>query len=1065
MSFIRKSVRNPVAANMLMWLLLAGGLVSAFAIPRELFPEFSVDYITVSVPYPGASPSDVEEGICLKIEERLEGLEGIDEIYSESREGIGVVSLKLFTDANVRKLLDEVKDEIEKIDFPVDAEDPTTVELTLRRQVINVVVAGEAPERTLKEIAEEVRDEINDLPEVSQVSVSGVREYEISVEVSERTLRRHNLTLGKVAEAIRQSSFDLPAGTIKTRAGEMSLRVVGQRYTAEQFKLIPILTRADGTVVRLGELGSVLESFEDVDIGAQFNGQPAAMVSVFKTADEDTIEIADAVKRYVRDKQAEMPEGIVLETWADMSKLINDRLNMLIRNGLQGLALVFLVLWLFLGLRLSFWVALGIPISLLGAILVLDLTGGTLNMMSMFALIMALGLIVDDAIVVGENVYSRIERGQPPQPAAIAGAKAVLLPVVGAVVTTWLAFVPLLFIPGVMGRFIGILPVTVILALGFSLLECLVILPPHLAHSLRPRGAGSGAGGRFLWTGRLRGRVDAGIRCLIDDYFMPVYHLATRMRYVTVAGAIGAAIVVGGAIAGGRVKVTGFPKADSDTVRASLILPAGTPISQTAQAARRITFAARKLNEQFRTSSGQPVVMRVYSLLGQQSGFGGASGANVAEVIVELLPAEDRGITSEELVAKWRENTGRIRAALSLTFGGTHGGPGGKQLEIRLLGRTIESVAAPVEAIKERLAKYPGVSDIEDDALPGKMEMKVRLKDGAEALGIDLKTLASQLRDAFYGNESLKLQRGRDEIKVMVRHPSAERRRLSDVEEMRVRTAAGAEVPFAEVADVRMARGYTTLRRVARSSAVTVTADVNEAVANAEEILADLERSGFFDELKASFPGTRIDLKGQRHDILESLDALKVWFPLALLCMYCVLAGIFKSYIQPAIIMVAIPFGIIGAVIGHWILGFDVTLLSMFGMVALTGIVVNDSLVLLDLVNRNIRAGGKVVESVAEAARRRFRPIILTTVTTVCGMAPLLAERSFQAQFLKPMVVAIAFGLSLATLLTLIVVPSLQLIGNDVRRVLRWILTGNWPSAEDVVRRDAETEDEPASAS
>ncbi len=1044
MTFIRKCVQNPVASNMLMLLILGGGLISSFVIPRELFPEFSLDMVTVTVPYPGASPSDVEEGICLKIEDRLTGLEGVKELSSTSREGYGIVTMELFAGADVRKVLDEVKSEVDKVDLPIEAEDPTTIEVTRRRPVIHIAVAGNAPERTLKELAEEVRDEINELPEVTQVEVSGVREYEISVEVHEETLRRHKLTLAKIALAIRRSSFDLPAGSVKASGGEMSIRVVGQRYTAREFAQIPVLTLRDGTVVRLGELASVLESFEDTDVGGQFNGEPAALVSVYKTANEDTIVITDAVKKYVAAKRERMPEGITLETWSDMSKPINSRLSLMIRNGIQGLVLVVLVLWLFLGLRLSIWVALGIPVSFMGAILVLNLTGGTLNLMTMFALIMALGLIVDDAIVVGESVHSRIERGELPHEAAIAGTKRVLLPVIGAVATTWLAFIPLLFIPGIMGRFIRFLPVVVILALAFSLIECIAILPSHLAHSLRRRNMSPASNDSF--AARMRVRIDKTIQNLIDNRFVPFFRLAAKYRYVTLSVAVGILIVVFGAIKGERIAVTVFPHADSDVLRGAITMPTGTAISETGEVARKVALAARQLNEQFASPNGQPVVEKVYSLLGQQ--FGGGSGSHLAEIIVELQGAETRDITSGDLIARWRENAMPNPSARSITFGAFRGGPGGKQLEVRLLGDSTAAIKPAADYLKSHLANYPGVEDIEDNALPGKMEMKVRLKHGAEALGINLRMLASQLRDAFYGNESLKLQRGRDEVKVMVRYPAAQRSSLGHVESMRVRTADGTEVPFLEVADIQMERGYTTLRRIGGKSVITVSADVDEDVTNAEKIQKDLKASGFFDELSLKFPSLRVDLRGQRHQMKESLSSLVLWFPIALLGIYTILAGLFRSYFQPLIIMAVIPFGLAGAVIGHWLMGYDLTLLSMFGMVALTGIVVNDSLVLLDLVNRKLRAGTSPFESVSQAARERFRPIFLTTITTIAGMAPVLAERSFQAQFLKPMVVSIAFGLGFATLLTLVVVPSLQLAGTDVARLARWAFTGKWDRPE-----------------
>jgi len=1070
MGLIRRFVANPVAANMLMALILFGGLLAAFFIPRELFPEFDLDIITISVAYPGASPADVEEGICLKIEDRLTGMDGVKEITSVSREGVGAVRLELTTAANVRKVLDDVKSEVAKIDFPLDAEDPDIVEMTMRRDVIQVAIAGDAPERTRKELAEEVRDEIIDLPGVSQAGVSGVRAYEISIEISEQSLRRHKLTLAKVARAVRESSFDLPAGTVKTRGGVLSVRVVGQRYHAKDYEDIPIVSLPDGTVLVLGDMATVRESFEEVDVGGQFNGEPAALVSVFKTSDEDTITISQAVREYVARKKSQMPEGITLETWSDRSRFVRSRLDMLIRNGAQGLVLVFATLWLFLGLRLSFWVAMGIPVSIFGTILVLNVTGQTMNLMSMFALIMALGLIVDDAIVVGENVHSHVERGATPADAAVAGTKEVLLPVLGAVTTTWLAFLPLLFVAGLMGKFIEILPRAVILALAFSLLECLVILPPHLAHSLKRREkarAHAGAIRRKLQGARAR--IDASIRWFIQGPFASLFRLAVRFRYATVALFLAVLILIGGAVAARWIKVTVFPKVDSDTLRASLTLPTGTPFERTAQVARQLTAGALKLNEQYQTPDGKPVVRQVYSLLGQHAGPDGGAGAHVAEVIVELQPAETLGreLNSSLLTHQWRKNVQRPPDALALTFGAFRGGPGAKSIEVRLLGPTTAQLKPVAERLKAHLTGYNGVSDVTDDALPGKMEMKIRLKRGAHALGINLQTLAQQLRDAFYGNESLTLQRGRDEVKVMVRYPADQRRSIGHVEDMRIRTASGAQVPFDEVAEARMERGYTTLRRVGGKSVVTVSADVDENVGNAEDILARLsEAGGFLATLGAEQPGVKADLRGQRRQLAESLQSLYIWYPLALLGIYTVLAATFRSYTQPAIIMLAIPFGLVGAVVGHWLLGFDVTLLSVFGMVALGGIVVNDSLVLIDTVNRRVRAGDSPRAAVEAGAIRRFRPILLTTVTTVMGMGPLLFEQSFQAQFLKPMVISIAFGLSFATLLTLIAVPCLYMIGQDVARVLhifvgdlwragRWATGGGLDLSEDPVGPDA----------
>ncbi len=1063
MPILRRFIDNPVLANMLTILILVGGLVAWFAIPRELFPEFSTDRITVTVAYPRASPAEIEESITQKVEEAVNGLEGVKEVTSTAREGVGTVTLELYTGTDVDKLLDEVKSEVDKIDFPLDAEDPTTVEVTLKRHIIHVAVATEvdpvtgrdrASARTLKRLAEEVRDDLQDLPEISQVSVSGTRDYEISVEVSEATLRRYEMTLAEIAAAIRRSAFDIPAGNVKTRGGELAIRIVGKRRWAEEFRDIVLRSKPDGSVITLGQVARIRETFEDRDIGGQFDGKNAVLVSAYKTEDEDSIEIAQAVRQYVQQKKKQLPDGVTLGTWADYSRLISDRLDLLVRNGFWGIILVVAILWIFLGGRLAFWVALGIPVSLMGTMIVLAGGNMTLNMMSMFALIMALGLIVDDAIVVGENIFARTEEGMSRKEAARTGVRQVIWPVVGAVATTWLAFVPLLFIEGVMGRFISILPVVVITALAFSLIECLLILPPHLAHSplegirkaLGPdRQPGADRAdrppGRYA---AMRRRIEGGLQWFIARVFLPVHKFAIRFRYATVALFVAMLILLAGAYAGGFIRRTFFPKVDSDTVVADLVMPTGTSIETTAEIARGINKAALQLNDQFQTTDGSPMVRNVYSLLGQQA-RGGETGAHVAEIIVELAGAEVRPTRSQEIVEQWRANVGTVAGALKLTFGAQRGGPGGKALEIRLLGPSTDYLKPAAKDLKQRLAKFSGVYDIEDDALPGKKEVQISLKPArAATLGVSLETVASAVRDAFEGNESVEIQRGRDEVEVNVRYPEAQRRSLADLEQMRIETPAGRRVGIGQVATLSMRQGYTTLRRVGRDSVVTVSADLDEQRANAENIFAELRKEEYFSSLRGRFPRLDYDLRGQRQQRAESLGSLKVWYPVALVGIFTILAAIFRSYFQPLIIMVAIPFGLLGAVLGHVIMGLDITLLSLFGMVALTGIVVNDSLVLIDLVNTRVRAGGPILESVFSSARDRFRAIFLTTATTVAGMTPLLLEQSFQAQFLKPMVVSLAFGLLFATLLTLLVVPCLYVIGDDVRRVLGWIATGQW---------------------
>jgi len=1070
MRLIRLFVHNPVAANMVMLLVLGGGLAAAFMIPRELIPEFSTDIITVTVPYPGSPADDIEKGICLKIEDYVSNIDGIKEVTSISREGLGMVRLELQVGADMRKALDDVRDEIGKITFPARAEDPIIQETTQKFHVINIAVSGKVSERVLREWAEDIKDDLTDLPEISRVAVNGVRDYEVSVEVDEASLRRYELTLGRVALAIRASSFDLPAGTVKTRGGEMALRIVGQRYLASEYEDIPVLYQDDGTVIYVRDVATVREGFEDVDIGGQFDLLPAALVSVYKTGDEDVIKISKAVHEYIARKQKEMPTDakgkylIKLAAWSDLSELVEGRLNMLLKNGGMGLLMVILVLWLFLGIRLSFWVAMGIPVSVFGTVLVMNLMGLTLNMLSMFALIMALGLIVDDAIVIGENVYSRRQMGAGPVEAAVEGSRQVIMPVIGAVATTWLAFLPLLFIPGMMGKFISQMPTVVILTLAFSLLECIIILPSHLAHSLEAQARRAESPG---WATRARQRIDAGVQAVIDRGFMPVYHLATRNRYATVAIFAGVLTLMIGALWGGHIKLAAMPEMEADALQATVVLPAGTPLEKTREVAERIAAVILDFNKDptIKTESGEPLVERVYSLIGAQVNPDGQQGGHVADVLVELVVSQDRGpdILSADIVRKWRERTGPIDEALSLRFDIFRGGPTAKGLQINVLSNTQANpddedarraadreIRRAVDKIKARLARFKGVSDLEDDAMAGKTELRITPRREAFAAGVNRFDLAAQLRDAFFGNESIEMQRGRDEVKVMVRYPANTRRSVGDIENMRIRTPDNGELPFREAADVEYHSGSATLRRLNSKRVITIIGDVDEAVANAEEILKKLKREKFFEGIREEFPAITVDIAGQRKQQTEAFESLWTWFPMALLGIYTILAAIFRSYIQPIIVMVAIPFGLIGAVIGHWALGFEVTLLSMFGMVALAGIVVNDSLVLLDLVNVRIR-GGDGVHAAAEAgARGRFRAIVLTSVTTVAGMTPLLMERSFQAQFLKPMAVSIAFGLMFATMLTLLVVPCLFLIGNDLRRVIHWQITGKWVPPEDL---------------
>ncbi|GIX47881.1 MAG: multidrug transporter [Candidatus Tectimicrobiota bacterium] len=1046
---IAAAVHNPVATNLLMVVLIVAGSLSAVRLKRETLPQLSFDIIQISVPFAGATPAEVEEGIVVKIEEALLGVEGIRRLFSHSYEGMGFVWAELEPGVNNRQVMEDIKTAVEQITtFPQEAETPRFVELVRRQQVINVAVYGAQPERVLKEVAARIRDDLLATPAISQVALYGTRDYEITIEVDEATLERYHLTFDQLRELVRRSSLDLPGGELKTPTQDIVVRTAGQRYTAAEFAALPILTRPDGTYLTLGDLARVRDGFEEAERLGRFSavaaadaslpvkGQPAVLVMVFKTDEEDAIAIAETVRRYVAQQAPRLPPGLALSVWADTSQVIKDRLQLLTRNGLMGLVLVLLTLWLFMNLRLAFWVAAGLPVAFMGAFWLLEAHGDTLNMITLFACIMALGMLVDDAIVVGENVYTHWHRGKPPQQAAIDGASEVAWPVIAAVTTTVAAFVPLFLVEGILGKFIAVLPVAMIAALLTSLLESLVILPPHLAHSL----PASARQSPWRWAFAVRQRLDAAVAWGIQRLYLPLLQRAMQWRLPVAAAALAVLLFMLGLVLGGHLNFYLFPKVDADTLLARLVLPPGTPLAQTLKAVERLEAAAWALNREFRARQGnEPVVQRVMSIVGTQSGYNPEVGSHAAEVTLELLPVEQRGIASATLIARWRELTGDIPEALALSFSTPDIGPGGAPIEVRLMSDHFADLRQAADRLKAELATYPGVFDIQDDLRPGKRELHLALTPAGRALGLTLADLARQVRQALYGAEALRVQRGRDEVRVVLRYPAAQRRALGDLERMRIRTPDGRQLPFGVVATVTAAQGYAVIKHDGRRRKVSVTADVDPTVANAEKILADLDRR-FLPHLVANYEGMRYSFEGQHRETQRSLDSLYRGFALALVLIYAILATIFRSAVQPLIVMAAIPFGLTGAVLGHLLMGHDLTMMSLFGLVALSGIVVNDSLVLIDFINRARREGATPLQAVLAGGQARFRAIILTTLTTVAGLLPLLTEKSFQAQFLIPMAISISFGLMGATLLTLVLVPALYLLLEDLRRGWRWLV-------------------------
>ncbi|MGQ9669128.1 MAG: efflux RND transporter permease subunit [Desulfosoma sp.] len=1037
--------QNRVFANIVLVLIFTAGIMASFLMLKENFPEFSLDMITISVPYPGADPEEVEEGICRKMEEALKGVEGIKQIITQARENAGTATIEVMENADLRVVLDRVRAKIDAIStFPVDAERPVITDVTLRSPVALVYLSGDMSEERLKEWAERVKDDLQALPEISQVETFGTRDYEIQIEVSEPTLRRYGLTFAQVADAVRRSNLNMAGGTIRTEGEEIRVRTMGRRYRGEELASLVLLATPDGAMIPLGRVARVVDGFTEDPIRASVNGQSAVMLIVFKTSQEDALAISSAVARYVERKSKETPDTLHIHILYDTTDMLRARIRLLLRNGLYGLALVLVLLWLFLDARLAFWAGMGIPVSIAGALGIIWGFGGTINMISLFALIMVLGIIVDDAIVVGESIFVHRQRGDPPLKASVEGTAEVGFPVIAAVTTTIVAFVPLAFVGGIMGKFIAILPQVVVACLSISLLECLMLLPAHLNEppDTNPQGSPGGPLRRFL--NGLQEKVQRAMAWFVERMYLPSLRFLLHWRYIGMCAAIAVLLISVGVIQGGIVKFVVFTEIDGFVLNATIEFPEGTPADVTQDAVTRVEKALLRLNDRFKTRSGRPMLVDRLVLVGQTLGQTPAHGPHYGAIQAILLDSEERGIHSKDIMVAWEKETGPIAGAKSLTFEGMETGPPGAPIEVWIQGENMDHIVAASKELMERLHRFDGVYQIRSEYAAGKRELRLRLKPEAHTLGLTVDDLARQIYAGYYGEEALRIQRGRDDLRIKVRYTDQERKDLSRLDQVRIRTPKGAQVPLRSVAFVEYAPGYAVITRTDGMRRVAVSAAVDSDRANANEILQDLS-ANFFPDLEKRYPGLRIALQGEKKKMRESLSSLKVGFPLALLGIFIILATIFRSYMQPIIIMVTIPFGLIGAVVGHLLMGFDISIMSLFGMVALTGVVVNDAIVLIERVNENLAEGMRFFDALVEAGRRRFRAIILTTITTVGGLMPMILETDFQARFLIPMAVTLAAGVAFATVLTLVLIPALLAILNDVRVLLYRVRNGRWP--------------------
>jgi multidrug efflux pump subunit AcrB len=1026
--------RNPVAANLLMMaILLMGGFSMFKLIPLEVFPDIERDIINVTVSYPSSSPSEIEKGISILIEEAVFDLQGIKQITSKSLEGASLVMIEVDDGYDKRDLLDDVKSRVDAInEFPVDAERAKVNIAERRHEVIGVVVSGTQNEKELRILAERIRDEINNLPEVTQVFLDSVRAYELTIEIPEVILRKYALSMETVAQAIRQSSIDLSAGSLRTEGGEVFIRAKGQAYSVDEFRKIPIVSLPNGSQLTLGELAVLRDGFEEDPIKVRFNNKQGVPIEVYRVGQQSAIDVANAVKRYIDSAQATLPQGAHLDYWRDRSTIVKARLNTLINSAMQGGLLVLVLLALFLRPAVAFWVCVGIPISFMGGFLMMPFFGVTLNIFSLFAFILVLGIVVDDAIVTGENIYAHFQRNENPLDAVIKGTQEVSIPVTFGILTTIAAFIPLALVEGNRSVLFTQIPMVVVPVLLFSLVESKFILPAHLRH-LKPLSQKQNQG----LLSRIQQGIANGLERAILKYYQPSLVVALKHRYLTLSLFIGVGFIIIALISSGWMRFVFFPRVESEVARAYLTMPAGTAFETTDHYISKMTEAALALQDKYRDSEGRSVIRNILSTSGHAGGSG-KSNSSKGRVFFDVDSPEIRtvDIRSTELVREWRDMIGDIPGAESLTFRAEIG-RSGDPIDIQFSGQDFNQLSQIAAEMKQELARYPNVFDIGDSLSEGKKELEIQLTAQAERMGLSLGEVTKQVRHAFWGLEVQRIQRGREDLSIMLRYPENERLSLNRLSDLLIRLPGELSIPFSEVAELKATTSLSSITRIDRERTLNVLADVNKEVADMEAIKRNIVT--FLNSTLAKYPGVQYSLEGEAKEQEESFQSL-FWGLIGLLfVIYALLAIPFGSYIQPLIVMSIIPFGMIGAVLGHGLMGMDLTLLSLMGMLALSGVVVNDSLVLVDYINKHNQTSEKLLQAISNAGSARFRPVLLTSLTTFAGLMPLIFEKSTQAQFLIPMAVSLGFGILFATFVTLILVPANYMILEDVRSCFKAI--------------------------
>ena len=1031
-------IRFPLWTNVLMISVFLFGFFALAGMRYSFFPELTPNFITVQVVYPGASPEEIEEGVVLKIEENLDGLEGIDRVTSVSRENVATVSVETVKDADLDKVLTEVKNAVDRINsFPLGAEKPVIFEQKFRSRAISVVLFGEADLYNMKVIAENLRDELLATEEISQVAIEGLPRLEFSIEVSEADMRRYRLTFNEIASAVAAENVNISGGKFDTRDEEILIRAYGRNYFTAELNNLVIRGNPDGTVIRLGDVAQIKEQWEDIPDKSYYNGRNALVLNVDKTRQEDIIAVVDRTRTII-DRFNSENSVVQAEVLDDATISLRQRIDLLVNNGIIGLILVIVVLGFFLNLRLSFWVSIGIPFSFAGMFLVANFVGLTINVISLFGMILVIGILVDDAIVVGENIFAHTERGTAPAQAALTGTLEMLGPVTTSVLTTIFAFLPFFFLDGFLGKFIWHMAVVVVATLAFSLVEAFFVLPAHLAHS---------KGLVKKEVPRTRQAIENVIHFFTHRTYAPVLKAAMRHKWVTVAFPIALVMLTIGLFGGGFIGFTFFPFIDGDTMPVNVSLVAGRQEADVNALLERIEKVSWEVNEELKSerADGKDIVLGIKRDIG--SNDFGDTGSHTGRLTLQLLDGEERNMDSFIIANRIREAVGPVTEAQNISFG--RGSLFGKPVSVSLLGNNLAELNKARDLLVAELNQFSTLRDVTDSNKEGRREIDIRLKPRAYALGLTLRDVAGQVRQGFFGQEVQRIQRGRDEIRVWVRYRPEDRSSLGFLDGMRIRTPEGAEYPFSELAGYEISRGLTAINHLYKKREVQVEADLADAGIDLPPILAQI-RNDVLPRVLSQVQGVQVSYEGQSRDQQKTQASFRRTFPVALLGMFILIVLVFRSYAQAGVIFSLIPFGVLGAFWGHGIEGIQVNTLSIYGIIALTGIFVNDSIVLIDQVNRNLRTGQSVFEAVYNAGIARLRPILLTTLTTAVGLAPVITETSRQAQFLIPMAVSVAYGLVFGTFLLTIVLPATYLALNRLRQLSARIFTGQKLTPEQV---------------